>query len=164
MFPIRTILLPTDFSSCSDSAFRLACMLARDYGARLIVLHVAAPPIAVYGEGLLVEEPELQKQELWKALQAIKTDIPNLSVERRLAEGDAAAEILRVADETDCDLLVMGTHGRTGVGRFVLGSVAEQVMRRAHCPVLTTKVSGRASETEDAAGTAGSSVEAIASN
>jgi len=93
LLAIRTVLHPTDFSERSEFAFRLACSLARGYGARLVVLHVAEPPM----------------------------------------------EILGVAEETKCDLIVMGTHGRTGLGRLLMGSVAEQVVRKATCPVLTVK-------------------------
>jgi nucleotide-binding universal stress UspA family protein len=60
-------------------------------------------------------------------------------VEYRITQGDAAAEILRLAEETKCDLIAMGTHGRTGLERLVVGSVAETVMRKAHCPVLTVR-------------------------
>jgi len=63
----------------------------------------------------------------------------NVRMERRLEQGDATTEILRVAREESADLIVMGTHGRTGLGRLLMGSVAEQVMRRAPCPVLTVK-------------------------
>lgn len=64
---------------------------------------------------------------------------PEVLVEHRLREGDAAAEILQVADEVGADLIVLGTHGRTGLGRVLMGSVAEAVLRRARCPVLTLK-------------------------
>jgi nucleotide-binding universal stress UspA family protein len=64
---------------------------------------------------------------------------PAVKIEHRLAEGDPAREILRVARETGCDLIVMGTHGWTGLGRLLMGSVAEQVVRKATCPVLTVK-------------------------
>src|SRR5262249_33247405 len=87
-------------------------------------------------------------------LQLRKIQAPaEVRVEHRLAEGDAAAEILRVARETNCDLVVMGTHGRKGLGRLLMGSVAEQVVRKAPCPVLTLKTPFEA-EPENASGKA----------
>jgi nucleotide-binding universal stress UspA family protein len=139
MLANRTILHPTDFSTSSDYAFRLACSLARDYGARLVVLHVATPPVVVYGQGVLPAQPEGYQDELRERLQRLAAQEPAVRVDHRLVEGDAAAEILRLADETKCDLVVMGTHGRTGLGRLLMGSVTQQVVRKAHCPVLTAK-------------------------
>jgi nucleotide-binding universal stress UspA family protein len=72
-------------------------------------------------------------------LQQVRPDAAQLPVDHRLVEGDAAAEILRLAAETHCDLIVMGTHGRTWLSRMLMGSVAEQVVRKAPCPVLTVK-------------------------
>jgi len=139
MLALRTILHPTDFSERAQYAFGLACGLARDYGARLILLHVAEPPPAVYGEGVVlpgIDELRASEQEELDRL-AVPPDLAN--VERRLEDGSAIEEIIRVARETHADLIVLGTHGRTGLGRLLMGSVAEQVMRRAPCPVLTVK-------------------------
>ncbi|HZT97099.1 MAG TPA: universal stress protein [Chloroflexota bacterium] len=143
MLPIRTILHPTDFSEYSGYAFQLACDLARDYDARLIVLHVAAPPVVVYGEGVLPPEPKDYKERLRERLQQVVIQDPKIPIEHRLIEGDAAREILRLAGEAKCNLIVMGTHGRTGLGRLLMGSVAEQVVRKAPCPVLTVKIPQR---------------------
>jgi nucleotide-binding universal stress UspA family protein len=139
MLAIRTVLHPTDFSERSDLAFRLACSLARDYGARLIVLHVAEPPVAVAGEGVLLIPTPADLEPLRERLGGLRPRDPKVPVEHRLAEGNAAAEILRVAEEAKCDVIVLGTHGRTGLARLLLGSVAEQVLRRASCPVLTVR-------------------------
>jgi nucleotide-binding universal stress UspA family protein len=139
MLPIHTILHPTDFSEQSENAWRLACALARDYGARLILLHVVHPPAAIYGEAVYVPEPEEYREPLRRQLHQLQVPGADVRAERRLEEGDAATEILRVARETDTNLIVMGTHGRTGLGRLLMGSVAEQVLRSAHCPVLTVK-------------------------
>lgn len=139
MLAIRTILHPTDFSAYSDYAFRLACALARDYGARLVLLHVAKLPVMAYGEGVVPPDPVLYREHLWERLQQVQTGDVKIPAEYRLMEGDAATEILRIADETHADLILLGTHGRTGLGRLLMGSVAEQVVRRATCPVLTVK-------------------------
>jgi nucleotide-binding universal stress UspA family protein len=141
MFPLHVILHPTDFSERSQSAFRLAHALARDHGARLIVLHVGVPPVVVYGESVLPADTEAFSHALEEQLQQIRATDPHVRLEHELVLGsDAVTEILRVAGETPCDLIVMGTHGRTGLRRALLGSVAEQVMRRAPCPVLTVKM------------------------
>jgi nucleotide-binding universal stress UspA family protein len=131
MLTIRTILHPTDFSERSGYAFGLACSLARDLGARLIVLHVVHASLAAEKRGF--------GEDLSEDLN--RMEIPDLKppVERRLEEGDPATEICRVAKQAGYELIAMGTHGRTGLGRFLMGSVAEQVVRRAPCPVLTVK-------------------------
>jgi nucleotide-binding universal stress UspA family protein len=139
MLAIRTVLHPTDFSQYSEFAFRLACSLARDYGARLMVLHVAAPPMAVAGQGVMMFPPEDDLAPLREKLRQLRPRDLKVQVEQRLLEGDAATEILRLAEETKCDVIVIGTHGRTGLARLLMGSVAEQVVRRAPCPVVTVK-------------------------
>jgi nucleotide-binding universal stress UspA family protein len=139
MLGIRTILHPTDFSECSAFAFRLACSLARDYGARLIVLHVAEPPITVASEGMVMIPPPLDLEPIREKLRQIRPGDPAVPMEYCLVEGNAAPEILRVAEESHCDVIVLGTHGRTGLARLLMGSVAEQVVRRACCPVLMVK-------------------------
>lgn len=141
MLALRTILQPTDFSAPSDYAFRLACSLARDHGARVIVLHVAQTP-TVYGEMGAYAVADYSLGALRADLKRLRGP-DDLAVEHMLLEGDPAAEIVRIADENQCDLIVMGTHGRTGLGRLFMGSVAEQVMRRAPCPVLTVKASDK---------------------
>ena len=140
MLAIHTIVHPTDFSEQSEHAFRLACSLARDYGARLIIVHVAEAPIIAYGEGVVPPNPEELRAAAREQLEQFQAPYANVRVERRLEEGDAAGEILRVAEEVHADLIVMGTHGRTGLERLLMGSVAEKVVRGAVCPVVTTKV------------------------
>jgi nucleotide-binding universal stress UspA family protein len=143
MLPIHTILHPADFSDCSDSAFRLACALARDYGARLVVLHVAELPTVVAGDGMLMMPYSIDPESLREQLQQLEPGDPKVPVEHRLVEGYAAEQILRVAEETNCDLILMGTHGRTALNRLLMGSVAEEVVRKAPCPVLTVKTPQR---------------------
>ncbi len=138
MLPIRTILHPTDFSPEADRAFQLACSLARDYAATLVVLHVFPLPIS-HGEVVARRQPNGVEEALWERLHAVKPPDPKVAVDHQLTEGDAATQVLRVARESGCDLIVMGTHGRTGLGRLLLGSVAEQVVRKANCAVLTVR-------------------------
>jgi nucleotide-binding universal stress UspA family protein len=138
MLPIRSILVPTDFSERSANAFRMACAVARDHGARLIVLHVVAPPMAAYVGGVMTPEA-WHDDERWAELRSLRPPDPQVPVEHLLAEGEPATMILQVAAKRECDLIVLGTHGRTGLGRVLLGSVAEAVLRRAACPVVTVK-------------------------
>jgi nucleotide-binding universal stress UspA family protein len=139
MLTIRTLLHPTDFSDYSDNALQLACALARDHGARLVLLHVATTSMVTYSEGALPLDADRIAAEEREQLNKLRVPDPGLRVERRFAEGDAALEILRVAKEIGADLIVMGTHGRTGLERLLMGSVAEQVVRDSPCPVLTVK-------------------------
>lgn len=139
MLPIRTILHPTDFSENSALAFRLACSLAKDYGARLIVLHVQEPPLVLYGEGVMPYPVEGTREELRAELQKMKPASPGIPVEHRLVEGLGAEEILKAAEETKCDVILMGTHGRTGLNRLLMGSLAEEIVRKAPCPVVTVR-------------------------
>jgi len=139
MLPLRTILHPTDFSEQSDYAFWMACLLAQDYETRLIALHVTEPTV-IYGEfGPYVRESETDREELNRRLRQLQASDPKVFVEHYLREGDPVEEILRAAEQTRCDLIVMGSHGRTGLNRLLMGSVAEQVMRWAPCPVLVVK-------------------------
>ncbi len=139
MLPIHTVLHPTDFSDRSEFAFQMACSLARDYGARLLIVHVVEPAVPIYGNGLVVAPVRTFEEPLQARLEQLRPPDARIRVEHRLLEGDAAREILAFAEKAGCDFIVMGTHGRSGLGRVLMGSVAEQVVRRASCPVLTVR-------------------------
>jgi nucleotide-binding universal stress UspA family protein len=139
MLAVRTILHLTDFSDRSQAALGLACALARDYGARPVVLHVVTMPTVVYGEGGLPADPDVLHASAREQLDRLAVPLPGLRVAKRLGAGDAAEEILGAARAGNPDLIVMGTHGRTGLARLLMGSVAEQVVRQAACPVVTVK-------------------------
>jgi nucleotide-binding universal stress UspA family protein len=155
MAAICTILHPTDFSDSARTALRLAQRLARDHGARLIVLHVAAPPVT-YGEmGVTFPLPEVREGLIERQRIQLEELVAGTCAECRAFEGVASHEIERIAREEPCDLIVMGTHGRGGVARALLGSVAVDVMRHAPCPVLVVKghaAQERAGEDASAAG------------
>jgi nucleotide-binding universal stress UspA family protein len=138
MFPIATILHPTDFSPASRAAFDVACSLARDQRARLVVLYVAPPPSA---EGDPVEQPwDASKQKFHQ----LPVADPNIRVEYLVEHGDPEEAILGVARQIECSLIVMGSHGRSGLlDRLLLGSVAEMIVRRARCPVLVVKANAK---------------------
>lgn len=141
MLTIRTILHPTDYSESSRPALELACALARDFGAKLVVCHVSPPPIITAGEGVgvIVDFPTGEAEQMTARLKQVLPDDPQIRVAHELLRGDPASEIVRLADEAKADLIVMGTHGRRGITRFLMGSVAEGVMRHAPCPVLTVR-------------------------
>ncbi len=139
MLPVHTILFPTDFSEDAQWAFHFACSLGRDCGARVVVLYVMPPPLG--DEELQARHhPDEYFAGPWEALHGLQAPDDNVRVEHRLEEGDAAQRILEVAEEVEAGLIVMATHGRTGLRRLLLGSVAEHVLRKAECPVLTVRV------------------------
>lgn len=135
----QKILFPVDFSEAGQHALALATSLARDSGATLIIAHVEEPPMA-YGGGEMyygVEEPN--HEELRTSLASVMPTDPNVPCIHKLMIGDPAEAIVQLAESDHVDLIVMGTHGRTGLTRLLMGSVAEAVVRRAPCPVLTVK-------------------------
>jgi nucleotide-binding universal stress UspA family protein len=146
MAAIRTILHPTDFSESAEHAFRIACALARDYDANLIVVHVMAPPVMIGGATVVPEFNSALERDLRARLYGIRPDDAGVRVGYRMAEGDPASAILNVARESRSDLIVMGTHGRGWVGRLLMGSVAQEVVRKSACPVLTVKTPWAAKE------------------
>jgi nucleotide-binding universal stress UspA family protein len=150
---IKTILHPTDFSAASQRAFEFASSLARDYGARLIALHVIDVPVA-YPELVVGLDVEALRREAQGLLEALEPPADEIPIERVVVEGEPGYQILRIANERDADLIVLGTHGRTGIRRVIMGSIAEHVVRHAACPVIAVKVPGLASEAaeEPAAG------------
>jgi len=152
---IQTILHPTDFSENSRYAFQTACALARDYHATLLVLHVMMPSVSP-----LMDEPppdplrSAESQESLGQFPWPQPSDPRIRVEHRLAEGDPAEEILRLTEALHCDLVVMGSHGRTGLRRVLTGSVAEEVLRKAVCPVLVVRTPLRATPDAETEATA----------
>lgn len=144
MIGLRRIICPTDFSDNARLALDQAIMLARWSGASITVMHVAEslPPLpvethaALPGLGPLAADlrANLEKELGQFAARATQRGV---RVETMLSHGDPADEILRGVEEHGADLLVMGTHGRSGFRRFMLGSVTEKVLHLSHCPVLT---------------------------
>jgi nucleotide-binding universal stress UspA family protein/quercetin dioxygenase-like cupin family protein len=153
---IQTILHPSDFSANSRFAFETACALARDNHADLLVLHVMTPSSSPI---LQLPPPDpMRSAESQASLPPMpwpQASDPQIRVTHHVAEGDPAEEVLRLSEAYRCDLIVMGTHGRTGLGRFLTGSVAEAVLRKAGCPVLVVK--------NPSAATASTAAEATAS-
>jgi len=131
---VREILFATDFSDASANAARLAVQTARRLGGRLHMLHVVRP----------VTDPVPPRRELAALAKAIERDVQVIS---ELRSGSAAREILGYAARNAIDMIVIGAHGRTGLSRVLLGSVAEAVMRRAPCPVLVVPAGRSADRT-----------------
>jgi universal stress protein A len=134
----KKILFATDFSAASQAAFEYASALARDAGALLLIVHVEEPPAAFAAGEMLVIQSDVPSPELRRMLETL---VPQGGVrhEHHLAIGPPADEIVRLAEELQADLIVVGTHGRQGFSRLLTGSVAELVLRRAQCPVLAVK-------------------------
>jgi universal stress protein A len=142
MFHPRVILHPTDFSENSRSAFHIAADLARQHQAKLLLLHVAdtlGAENVTYGEAASQLEPESYRRRLDEDLRRSVPAPAGVTTEYLLGSGEAAKEISRVAQEHSCDLIVMGTHGGSGLSRLLMGSIAERVIRSAPCPVLVSK-------------------------
>jgi universal stress protein A len=139
------ILHPTDFSECATRAEAMAIDLAGKLGGEIVLLQVLVET-PLYGEGLLnmpAVEQVYDAQRKWTedALEMRAADLQRRGIKaaRRVRTGVPFEEIVKVADEERADLIVMGTHGRTGLDHFLLGSVAERVIRLAPCPVLTVR-------------------------
>ena len=138
MIRVQKILYPTDFSTYSNQAYFHAISLAEKHGASLTVLFVysadSTPTPGAQGE-------EQAARRYWREqLEQIRPTDPRIPVRHVFLEGDPATEIVRYGRDAGIDLIVMGTHGRTGLDRLLMGSVAEKVLRDASCSVLVVKL------------------------
>jgi nucleotide-binding universal stress UspA family protein len=144
MIALKTVLVPVDFSETSDVALRYGKEMARAFGAALHVLHVVQEPysqpwaVEAYGFSLAA----LQEDWIRDAKRRLDEIIPDadrktLRAETATVLGHPVTEVLRYAADRKVDLIVMGTHGRGPLGHMIMGSVAERVVRRSPCPVLT---------------------------
>ncbi len=142
MLPARKIVCPTDFSEGASEALNNAASIAFNNKAELYLVHVIPVMLAETEPTLLVQiqdyerllQPEKRLQEMAQPLIA-----QGITVHTVIGHGDAAGEIVRIAEEQKADVIVIGTHGNTGWRRLAFGSVAEKVVRLATCPVLTTR-------------------------
>ncbi len=144
MAEFRTLVVPHDFSAHAEAALAAALDLAQHFDSDIHLLHVVQPPSYGYSADGFGSVPALfeVKDGSMKALTAIADQIedPPGRVEAHVVDGvNIAASIDRVAADLGADLIVMGTHGRTGLAHVFLGSVAERTLRRAPCPVLTVR-------------------------
>lgn len=155
MLPFKKILCPTDFSEPSYEAIKTAGEIAFHFGSELCVLHVVSPvPVVPMGGGAAFNVP-LYEQELEvtsrKSLEEIINQLEwkELKVRLIVLRGNAADEIVDIADQENVDLIVIATRGRTGLDRLIFGSVAEKVVRLARCPVLTVAIKVPSEEGEE---------------
>ncbi len=139
------ILVPTDFSPNAKEAARMAIDVAKRYDASLCFIHVFQSVAYILPEGFVAQNAVQLTDiidELGKLVRSEKADAERSGIKRveaDLVEGVPATEIVRYAKEKRCDLIVMGTHGRTGITHALMGSIAEKVVRTAECPVLTLR-------------------------
>jgi len=144
---IRSILLPTDFSECGNFALSYAASLARTFHASIICINVIEPIVPTVGYSGMTEPlpiaditeqlEDSAERELPKLAECAECE--GIEIEEIIVHGEAASEIVRVAKEREIDLIVIASHGRTGLGRILFGSTAEAVVRHAPCPVLVVK-------------------------
>jgi nucleotide-binding universal stress UspA family protein len=142
----KRIVCPIDFSDASRAAMEVAADLSRRFGADLVLLHAYPVPGYTFPDGSVVASPKMMQEladqarkhlDEWRAEAEKLVGAPRATGDTAI--GEPAAEILTFAKARGADLLVMGTHGRTGLEHALMGSIAERVVRRAHCPVLTVR-------------------------
>jgi len=146
MLTLKTVLVPTDFSDASESALRYGKAMAEAFGASLHVVHVMEDLLAhawaaeVYVSSMPQLRDEIEKESRQRlATLLTDADRKTFRVETALLAGNPFLEIIRYAKAHDVDLIVMGTHGRGPIAHMLLGSVAEKVVRKSPCPVLTVR-------------------------
>ncbi len=143
MISFKRILCPIDHSDCSKEALKYAVSFARKDNAKLILLHII--DIRAFNEGLdtisaQVPDEDTLKQLKEKLLECIPEEIrDDMDVEAIVAQGIPFSEIIITAKKNEVDVIVIGSHGRTGISHMMLGSVSEKVVRKAPCPVLTVR-------------------------
>jgi universal stress protein A len=137
-FSLKEILVPVDFTECTDKALSYALPFARQFGAGLTLLHVVEPVIGASSEAVLVNvnSDEGAERELARMKARVEKQAKCQTI---LRKGNAASEIIGVASERNCDLIILSTHGRTGLDRLISGSTSEKVVRRAGCPILVVR-------------------------
>jgi nucleotide-binding universal stress UspA family protein len=141
---IRKIVCPTDFSEYTEAALNYASVLAAETDAKLYIVHVDEyrDATAAMGEAALAYPAAWAVEDRTEVRQHLDKVVPTrsgLDFEHRYLSGGPIREIVEFAEREHADLIVMGSHGRTGIGRLLMGSVAEGVARRATCPVLIVK-------------------------
>jgi nucleotide-binding universal stress UspA family protein len=141
---LRRILVPTDFSEPSMEALDMAIAFAQRFGASMTLFHAHEMPTYVFPDAVMPVTPQVvsqleqsSKAELDRIAERVRA--AGITVDTVATVGPNDVEICRYADQIGADLIIMGTHGRTGLRHALLGSVAEKVVRRAPCPVLTVR-------------------------
>lgn len=146
MLPVKRILCPTDFSDPARSCVEASSELAQHFAAELLLLHVVPVlPSLPPDPNFVFKVPEYELRlhaDADKRLRELRDELAarNVKVRTLVGHGPAASEIIAVARKEAADLIVISTHGSTGLGHLVFGSVAEKVVRQAECPVLTVRM------------------------
>ena len=143
---IQRILCPVDFSKSNSSANQFASMLAESSGAQIIYFHTYLPPV-VHGNPAIYDSETEEKRLLKELEQDFKPTIDGVTASYAVEFGPPSDRIVEYSKENEIDLIIIGTHGRTGIRRVVMGSIAESVVRRAECPVLAIKADSQVLET-----------------
>ncbi len=139
----QRIFVPTDFSACADEALAVAIELAKKFESHLTLVHACEPPTYAYMGmvstplDLVTPVQDAAREALREAAEVLKAKYPNSDA--LLLFGNAAVELLAAIDKNKADLVVMGTHGRTGLTHVLLGSIAERIVRTSPVPVLTVR-------------------------
>ncbi|MFI5303218.1 MAG: universal stress protein [Nitrospiria bacterium] len=139
---IKQILVPTDFSPQSERSLDYAVMMAKKFGAKIVLFHAIEPfPYTTTDAFMIVDNSEALKNIADNLIKNTSSLLRKrgVTVKSSLSIGSPAREIMMKAEREKVDLIIMGTHGRTGVEHVLLGSVAERVVRIARCPVLTVR-------------------------
>lgn len=140
---VHVILFPTDFSAASESALKVASSLAAESDALLVIAHVADDSTAALagyaGFAFVPELPDEIATAAESLLRSVKPTDTKVRHRHRLLHGPPVESLLELANSEKADLIVLGSHGRTGLARLLMGSVAEGIVRRAPCPVLTVR-------------------------
>ena len=149
MNAIRKILVPTDFSTHADEAFRVAQVLAKATGAEVVVFHAShAPAVAAEGGSLLTASGDGRLTDVWGRFKHLPPADPTVRVEHVAVVADRPKidHILDTLEKVGCDLIVMGTHGRSWLKHRLFGGVTEEVVRLARCPVMVVKAPAHKAE------------------
>ena len=147
MITINRILCPVDFSDESKDTLQYAIEFARNSGAEIVLLNVL-PSESMYSYdtyvvpmSVLESTRKSAEEELDKLALKVKSELVNSKIITEIADGNPADSITESPKRNETDLIIMSSHGRTGISRLLLGSVAELVLREAHCPVMVIKSS-----------------------
>jgi nucleotide-binding universal stress UspA family protein len=149
MIKIEKILFPTDFSEHSKHAFSYALSFAKEYGATLYMMHVVED-IQYLANAYMFDVPmmpsfsDMEQNRLKEMQEFVDREVadPDIKIEKIIRHGRPFIEILNIAREVNVDLIVIATHGRGGLEHVLFGSVAEKVVRKAPCPVLSIRLPG----------------------
>lgn len=139
IFRLKEILVPVDFTECTEKALFYALPFARQFGATVTLLHVIEQPFVPAAEFGMVVQVDVSVEAM-RELEKLRARVAKqVRCRSMIRQGGAEYEIVNAAKELDCDLIILGTHGRTGMDRLLLGSTVEKVVRKAGCPLFVVR-------------------------